>query len=119
MHTNADLRVILPCHAYRRCVRWHRLRVMRQNHVPVVAHPLIQNLVNRILLKTFLDYLFKGFKVSIFEEDLVASIATIQGVIDLASKVRAESTGHDISSKNKKPKLSKPSNSRPFCQIDS
>ena len=88
MHTNADLRVILPCHAYRRCVRWHRLRVMRQNQVPVVAHPLIQNLVNRILLKTFLDYLFKGFKVSIFEEDIVASIATIQGVIDLASKAR-------------------------------
>ena len=56
--------------------------------------PLIGDQIDRIFVETFLDHSFECFKVTVFEEDLVASIPAIQGVVDFARKVRTKSARH-------------------------
>lgn len=47
-----------------------------------------------ILNEAFPDDAFKRLAVTFIEEDLVAGIATIEGMIDLPGETGAKSTGH-------------------------
>ena len=58
------------------------------------AHPLISDQIDWILLEPLLDDPFDRLKVLVFEENLVTGIPSIQGVVDLASKVGTWSTRH-------------------------
>ena len=61
--------------------------------MPIIAHPLVSDQVNGMLLKTLLDDTLKSFNVSVFEIDPVAGISTIQRVVDLAGNVERRARG--------------------------
>ena len=55
--------------------------------MPMIAHPLIRDQIDRILLESLPNYSFERFKVAVFVENLVASIPTVKCMVDLASKI--------------------------------
>jgi len=72
--------------------------------MPVIAHPLVSDQVNGEFFESFGDQSFKGFKVSVFEEDIVSSVSTIERMIDSARFIRSGWSSHLIFSQNQKAK---------------
>ena len=66
----------------------HRLvTTWRQHHVPVVFHPLVANQINGVFFQPFANHPLQCLEISRFEEDVIASIATVQSVVNIACKI--------------------------------
>lgn len=78
-------------HCYPAKKRGHRLVLLwRENHVPVVAHPLIGDQINGVFFQAFADYSLKGFKVCLFKENIIASVSAIQGMVNFTRAIRTK-----------------------------
>jgi hypothetical protein len=67
----------------------------RENHVPVILHPLVSDQINREFLQALGNQSLECFLVGVLEKDRLPRIATIQGVINGACFVSTWWSRHE------------------------
>ncbi len=66
----------------------------RENHVPVIGHPLVRNQINRVSPKAFVEYPLKRFGVGLLVEDRQPTISSIQSMVNLPSNIGTRRSWH-------------------------